>query len=348
MSPNTLTFFQFSRELNISKTRWNMPATTRKANGEPRQVGVEIELHGIAVDRLAEVVQDVIGGTVEKVSRSEYELLVPDQGTYRIEVDYALLKEMAKDEAAGESDGDNLSRDLAIDALDTLSSLVVPCEVVSPPLAMEAICEPMDAIVDAAREAGANGTLASFAFAFGVHLNVEPPDMESATILSYMRAFTCLFDWIVWAGKVDLSRRVTPYINPFPGDYLALILAPDYQPDMDALIADYLENNATRNRALDMLPLMASIDDEAVSKAVDDDRVKARPAFHYRLANSCVDEPQWSIADPWNRWVKVEQLAADEDALSALTGEMLDDMQRVLHPVDSQWRKKVQGWVDQS
>ncbi len=325
-----------------------MPATTRKANGEPRQVGVEIELHGISVDQLAEVVQDAIGGTLKKVSRSEYELDVPDQGTYRIEVDYALLKEMAKDQADSESDSDNLSRDLAIEALDTLSSLVVPCEVVSPPLAMEAICEPMDAIVEATREAGANGTRASFAFAFGVHLNVEPPDMEAGTILSYMRAFACLFDWIVWAGNVDLSRRITPYINAFPRDYLELILAPDYQPDMDALIADYLEHNATRNRALDMLPLWASVDEKTVFEAVDDDRIKARPAFHYRLANSCVDEPEWSVADPWNSWVKLEQLAADEDALSALAGEMLADIQRVLHPVDSQWRRKVQRWVEQS
>lgn len=325
-----------------------MPAATRKANGEARQVGVEIEMHGIAVDRLAEVVQGAIGGTVNKVTRSEYELDVPDQGIYRIEVDYAFLKEMAKEEAAGESDEDTLSRDLAIEALDALSSLVVPCEVVGPPLAMEAICEPMDAIVGAAREAGANGTRASLAFAFGVHLNVEPPNMEPGTILSYMRAFACLFDWISWAEKVDLSRRVTPYINAFPSDYLALILAPDYQADMDALIADYLQSNATRNRALDMLPLMASVDDKAVSEAVDDDRVKARPAFHYRLANSCIDEPGWSIADPWNRWVKIEQLAADEDALDALAGEMLADTQRVLHTVDSQWRRKIQRWVDQS
>lgn len=325
-----------------------MPVTTRKANGEARQVGIEIEMHGIPVDRLAKVVQDAIGGTVKKVTRSEYALEVPGQGTYRIEVDYALLKEMAKDEAARESDADTLPRDLAIEALDALSSLVVPCEIVGPPLAMHAICEPMDAIVEAAREAGANGTRASFAFAFGVHLNVEPPDMEATTILSYMRAFVCLFDWIVWDGKVDLSRRITPYINAFPGDYLALILAPDYQPDMAALIADYLESNATRNRALDMLPLMAFVDGKAVSEAVDDDRVKARPAFHYRLANSCVDERGWSVAGPWNRWVKIEQLAADKDALSALAGAMRDDIQRVLHPLDSQWRKKAQRWVDQS
>ncbi len=325
-----------------------MPATTRKADGEPRHVGIEIELQGIPVDRLVELVQGAIGGSIREVTRSEYEVDVPDQGTYRIEVDYALLKEMAQEEADADNGNDSPSRTLAIDALDTLSSLVVPCEIVSPPLAMESIAEPMDAIVDAVRDAGANGTRASIVYAFGVHLNVEPTDMQAGTILSYMQSFVCLFDWIVWAGEIDLSRRVTPYINPFPRDYQAKIIAPDYRPDFPGLIADYLQFNATRNRALDMLPLFSSVDEKVVSGAVDDDRVNARPAFHYRLANSCVDEPGWSIAEPWGRWVKLEELAADKDALSVMCAEMLEDSERMLHPLDSRWREKVQRWVERS
>ncbi len=333
-------------EPDITNATWKMPATTRKPDGEPRHVGIEIELQGIPVDRLVELVQDAIGGSVREVTRSEYEVDVPDQGTYRIEVDYALLKEMAQEEA--EADDDSPSRTLAIDALDTLSSLVVPCEIVSPPLAMETIAEPMDAIVDAVRDAGASGTRASIVYAFGVHLNVEPTDMQARTILSYMQSFVCLFDWIVWAGEIDLSRRVTPYIKPFPREYQAKIIAPDYEPGFDGLIADYLEYNATRNRALDMLPLFAHIDEKAITDAVDDDRVNARPAFHYRLANSCVDEPGWSIAEPWGRWVVLEQLAADEDALSAMCADMLADSERMLHPLDSGWREKVERWVETS
>lgn len=323
-----------------------MPATTHKPDDKPRQVGIEIELQGIPVDQLARLVKDTLGGSVRELSRSEYEVDVPDQGTYRIEVDYALLKDMAKQEA--ENPEDDSSRTLAIDALDAVSALLVPCEIVSPPLAMHTIGEPMDAIVNAVRDAGANGTRKSLVYAFGVHLNVEPRDMQAATVLSYMQAFVCLFDWLVWAGKVDMSRRVTPYINSFPRDYQSLIIAPDYQPDFAGLIADYLQFNATRNRALDMLPLFSSVDEKTISTTVDDDRVNARPAFHYRLANSCVDEPGWSIAEPWGRWVKIEQLAADEEQLATLCGEMLADSERVLHPLDSQWRERVQRWVEQS
>lgn len=324
-----------------------MPATTVKPNGEPRHVGIEIEMQGIPVDKLVLLVQEALGGSVRELSRSEYEVDVPHQGSYRIEVDYALLKEMAKDEAEADSDS-SVPKTLVIDALDAVSALLVPCEIVSPPLAMETIAEPMDAIVSAVRDAGANGTRKSMMYAFGVHLNVEPTDMQASTILSYIQAFVCLFDWIVYAGEVDLSRRVTPYINPFPADYHALILAPDYQPEFDKLIADYLQHNPTRNRALDMLPLLSTVDKQTIMETVNDNRVNARPAFHYRLANSCVDETGWSIAEPWGRWLKIEQLAADKEMLQTLCAEMLTDSERVLHAVDSRWRERVQRWAEQS
>lgn len=325
-----------------------MPAVTRKDDGEPRHVGIEIELQGIPIDKLVALVHDALGGTVNKVSRSEYEVDVPGQGTWRVEVDYALLKEMAKEEAAKSGDDEPSAQSLAIEALDKVSALLVPCEIVSPPLEMETISGPMDAVVDAVRDAGGNGTRASLMYAFGVHFNVEPVDMQASTVLSYMQAFVCLYDWIVWKGEIDVARRVTPYIKPFPREYQALIIAPDYQPDFTGLITDYLAHNATRNRALDMLPLFSTVDEEIIKTTVADDRVKARPAFHYRLANSCVDEPGWSIADPWSRWLKIEQLAADEKARATLCAEMLTDSERMLHPLDNQWREKVDLWANLS
>ena len=332
----------------MKKSEWNMPAVTTKPDGETRHVGIEIELQGIAIDKLVKLVNDALGGNVNKVSRSEYEVAVPDQGTWRVEVDYALLKQMAKEEAGAENTDETSAQSLLIDALDAMSALLVPCEIVSPPLAMESIGKPMDAVVNAVRDAGGNGTRASLVYAFGVHFNVEPTDMQASTILAYMRAFVCLFDWIVWQEEIDMARRVTPYIKPFPREYQALILASDYAPDFDGLIRDYLEHNATRNRALDMLPLFSTIDEKTIREVVNDDRVKARPAFHYRLSNSCVDEPDWSVADPWSRWLTIERLAADEKALSTLCAEMLADSERMLHPLDNQWREKVQLWLNLS
>ena len=44
----------------------------------------------------------------------------------------------------------------------------------------------------------------------------------------------------------------------------------------------------------------------------------ARPAYHFRLADSRVDEPDWTLAFEWNRWVLVERVADDADLLAHL------------------------------
>jgi len=183
-------------------------------------------------------------------------------------------------------------------------------------------------------------------YAFGVHLNVEPPDLEAHTIAAYLKAFVCLNDWILWKGDVDLARRITPYIDRFPRDYERWIADPDYRPDLDMLVGDYLAHNATRNRGFDMLPMFAHLEEARVTDAVDDPLIKPRPAFHYRLANSCVDEPGWSVATPWRCWLAVEQLANDRDRLDACCRAFIADRDRVLSAVDNRWREQVEQWID--
>ena len=323
--------------------QWQMPGTARKSDGSPRQVGVEIELSGINVESLAALTADTLGGEVERISSAEFEVTVSDHGKYRVEVDFALLKDIARQH---ESDIDeNSIRNLGVEALGGASSLIVPCEIVSPPIPMDAIAEPMDTLVDALRKAGARGTRHSLVYAFGVHLNIEPPDMKANTVLSFLRSFVCLYDWIVDEGQVDLSRRMTPYIDPYPKDYDLLLTASSYSPDWQTLIDDYLVHNPTRDRAMDMLPMFASVDEQRVSDAVDDPLIKARPAFHYRLANSCVDEDGWSIAHPWNRWMQVERLAADGERLAAVCDAFRSDRRRMLQKIDKRWVNTVKAWL---
>jgi len=194
--------------------------------------------------------------------------------------------------------------------------------------------------------AGGKGTRQSPLFAFGVHLNIEPPSMDVGTVLGYLRSFVCLLDWIIWRGDVDIIRRVTPFIDRFPKAYDILVTSPEYRPDWRRLIDDYLEYNPTRNRALDMLPMMARVDEDRVRDAVDDPLIKARPAFHYRVADSRVDEPGWSVRESWEHWLQVEALAADAEQLLDCCAAFQADRARVLHAVDRQWRSEVERWLD--
>lgn len=327
----------------MTSSAWPMPEQLRREDGQNRQVGTEIELQGIPVAELAALTASTLGGEARTVSMSEFAVDVASQGSYRVEVDFELLKEVAREhQESGREEG--LER-LAVEMLHSASSLLVPCEVITPPLAMDAMAEPLDELVDAIRRAGGRGTHQSPLYAFGVHLNIDPPELSPACTLAFMRAFVCLFDWIVWRGDIDLSRRLTPYIQRFPRNYEDRLLAADYEPGWDGLIDDYLDMNPTRNRALDMLPLFGHVDEARVSAAVDDSRLKFRPSFHYRLANSCVDDPGWSVAQPWSRWVEIERLAADEERLASWCAAYREDRRRMLASVDNQWREKVDEWL---
>ncbi len=252
---------------------------------------------------------------------------------------------MAKEQHEVNDENQSEVNTVALDVLSAASSLLVPCEVVSPPLAMESFSLPMQILTDAIRDAGGKGTGHSLFYAFGLHLNVEPPDLEAHTVAAYMKAFACLYDWIVWQGEVDWARRVTPYIQRYPAEYDLQLTDPEYWPDWDTLIVDYLGSNDSPNRAMDMLPLFSEINPAAVRIAVDDDRIKPRPAFHYRLANCAIDEPNWTIADPWRRWLQIEHLANDRDALNACCEAYRGDRERLLHRVDNTWRETVTKWL---
>ena len=99
--------------------------------------------------------------------------------------------------------------------------------------------------------------------------------------------------------------------------------------ELERLIDDYLRHNPTRNRALDLLPVLAHLDrDRVLSQAEGKHLVKPRPAFHYRLPNCMVDEADWTLASEWNRWVMVERLAGDPERLGRMSRRYLADESR--------------------
>lgn len=52
--------------------------------------------------------------------------------------------------------------------------------------------------------------------------------------------------------------------------------------------------------------------------ALDDDRIKARPTFHYRLPNCSINEADWNLSQSWNLWCLVEALACQTELLTKL------------------------------
>ena len=122
-------------------------------------------------------------------------------------------------------------------------------------------------------------------------------------------------EWLRKHREVNISRRVTNYIDPFPLEYRELVTAEGYAPDQEKLIDDYLLHNPTRNRALDMLPMFCHLDNEKLRAIVDDPRVKPRPTLHYRIPDCRVDNYDWSLTVAWRDYLQLDELARDSKRL---------------------------------
>lgn len=319
---------------------YRMPALRHTENGSERHVGIEIELTGPDVRELVDHVQHLFGGDRVFHSEFEWEVVNSSLGRFRIELDSDLLKKVGRQE---EASGEWLDH-LASLALGGLSKGLVPCEIVSPPVPLSRLAE-MSALVERLRRGGARGTRDAIWTAFGLHLNPEVPSLSTESILGYLRAFLCLHDWLKVAEDVDISRRLSPYIRPFGADYVKLVLQPDYHPDRDTLIDDYLQYNPTRNRALDFLPLFAHLDEARVRRTVDSVLIKPRPTYHYRLPNCDIDDPTWGIHRSWNRWCTVEALAADTKGLAEISAAYLEHLDSLTPDFLDPWAEKVLQWL---
>lgn len=284
------------------------------AEGNIRRVGIEVEFGGIGVQETAPIVLSVLGGEVVRQDLTEAVIAVPELGDFRVEIDSTLFKDQRILSFFGleGEDGEGLSplAESVESVLLRVASGVVPHELITPPIPWNALHR-LDPLWHELPAAGARGTHESILYAFGLHLNIEAPDLRVETLVSFLRAYLLLEDWIREQAHIDWTRRaVLPYIDPFGESYRRKVLNPRYEPTMSQFIEDYLEDNATRNRSLDMLPIIATIDPAAIRGRVEQEHlVNARPAFHYRLPNSELGRPNWSPAIDWNRWVHVEELA---------------------------------------
>lgn len=309
--------------------------------GKPRRVGVEMEMAGIDPERIAAEVVDAVGGRFEPESAFSGTVRDTEFGDFGIELDAQVLtsrRYLDSLRAVGIEIEPGQLRDNLEDVLSRVAGLVVPHELVCPPVEVEAL-ERIDAIREGLRRAGAKGTHSSAFYAFGLQFNIEIARAESAHLLAVLRAFFLMFDEICERERIDFSRKLTPFVQPFPEDYVAHVLNPDYAPDMTSLIDDYLAYTPTRNRPLDLLPLFAWLDRDRVMDApVERELIKPRPTWHYRLPNCLIDDPGWSLAGPWREWVRIEALAADSDALARAAGLRLGDSSALRRWWSAVWR----------
>ncbi|MGZ4954465.1 MAG: amidoligase family protein [Methylobacter sp.] len=317
-----------------------LPPITTKTSGEMRRVGVELEFSGLTLEHIARLINEQFGGTV--ITDSIYESTITDTslGDFKVELDFQYLKKKGRYKQNAEAFWAQLD-EWSEFIVRIAAEQIVPFEIVSPPIPMDRLGE-LELLIQRLRESGAQGTDSGTLNAFGLHFNPELPSLDHETIVSYLKAFLCLHDWLVHYSEIDLTRSMTGYISPFPVDYIRQVIDLDYHPEQDRLIDDYLIANPTRNRALDMLPLFTYLDKIRTLSIIDDKRVHARPTLHYRLPNCLIDKPGWNIDVDWHNWLMVEKLACNTQCLNVICKAYMKFLDRPLAELFQDWRETVE------
>lgn len=315
-----------------------LPPVLTTASGAARRIGVEIEFAGLDAAATAAIVHDLFGGTITCTNPHFATVTSTRFGDFEIELDSSYAHPKPANEAAP------LRSRLEAQVAETVGDVVsawMPYEVVAPPVGITDLPE-MDRLAAALRDAAAKGTRSNPIYGFGIQLNPEVPTIEADDLCRHLQAYLTLSPWLRRVIDLDATRRLLPFADPFPEAYVRQVLTASYAPSLETLIDDYIAGNPTRNRELDLLPLFAHLDPDRVRAKLQDEKIKPRPTFHYRLPNSSIDEPDWvGIVGEWNRWVEVERLAADPERLRATADQYLASLKGPL----TAWVEQVKQWV---
>jgi len=273
------------------------------ADGRTRRVGVEVEFLGPSVNAAAAALARDLGGIVEPEDAHAVKLRGTRLGDLSVEMDLRHVHPVRHPDL-----GFCLGpRGAAV--LGFLVSPIVPRELITAPLP-SAQLGVVDQALASLRAAGAWGRGAVFLTSLSLHFNIDPPRLDARTLTTYLKAFLRVSDdlrRLTARGSLRLTLALPP---DYPQGYKERVLAPDYWPCLSDLTTDYLAANPTRQRALDLLPVLAYLNEEQVRQALPQEKIGPRPVLHYRLPHAHLSDPSWSILPDWHRWLAVERIAA--------------------------------------
>jgi hypothetical protein len=326
------------------------PPHTNNQDDIERSVGYEFEFTGVEMKDAAQMIATLYGGSIHQLSGYEFKVKDTDFGDFSLELDASLFlnKKYEKVLKTVGLDVDKLkNKEKLEDTLREMASTVVPFEIITPPIPLSEMHH-LNNLVEKLREWKAKGTGSSFFYAFGLHLNPEVPELTAESILRHLKAYLLLGAWIRKDSDIDLSRKLTPYINEYEIDYIRHVLQPDYKPNLKKLIQDFFEFKNSRNRPLDLVPVFMFMDEKLTSKLVEEKLTSARPTFHYRLPNCSIEDEAWTLAEEWNRWVLVEQLADDRQTLKQYSRAFLSMDDKSVFSIKKKWIKLMNRWANEA
>ena len=274
------------------------------ADGSLRRVGIEVEFLGPSAHAAATALARDLGGVAEPEDPHAIKVIGTRLGNLSVELDLR-----HSHPARHPSLNVGLGRRGAA-VLGTLLSPFVPRELITAPMPATEIGR-VDEALASLRSVGARGHGVVLLASLSLHFNIDPPSLDARTLTSFLKAFLLVSGELrrqTARGRLRLALALPP---DYPRSYKERVLAPDYWPSLHDLTADYLVANPTRQRALDLLPVLAYLNEAQVRQALPREKIGPRPVFHYRLPHAHLSDPDWSILPDWYGWLKVERVAAE-------------------------------------
>lgn len=274
------------------------------ADGRLRRVGVEVEFLGPSAYAAATALARDLGGVAEPEDPHAIKVIGTRLGNLSVELDLR-HSHPARHPSLNFGLG---RRGAAI--LGTLVSPFVPRELITAPMPATEIGR-VDEALASLRSVGARGHGVVLLASLSLHFNIDPPSLDARTLTAFLKAFLLVSGDLrrqTAQGRLRLALALPP---DYPRGYKERVLAPDYWPSLPDLTADYLAANPTRQRALDLLPVLAYLNEAQVRQALPREKIGPRPVFHYRLPHAHLSNPDWSILPDWYGWLEVERLAAE-------------------------------------
>ncbi|MXQ08106.1 hypothetical protein GQ651_09655 [Alphaproteobacteria bacterium GH1-50] len=271
------------------------------ADGKRRLIGIEIEFAGLSASDAAAILARATGGRAFQTDDG-WRCETPLFGTCDLSLDTAWRGTLATLGGTGVLD---------------LAQSVVPVELVTEPFDPKHL-PAFDAALEALRDAGAAGSRGSLMHCLGVHLNVDAASLNAPHIAAVARAYALLEPLLRADMGLDGPSQALPFVDPYPEE-LTDALTMDLGGGLAVLADLYLRHTRSQHHGLDLLPLLAHALPDKVRDAVGyDENIAPRPAWHYRLPESRIDEPGGSISREWHYWCMVEAVAKNPACLSAL------------------------------
>lgn len=321
------------------------------SEGEKRRVGFELEFANLKIEKASSLIKDLYGGEINYINRYFVEVNNTKLGDFSVKLDMNVLyeKKYSKvlsifNEIIQNGDPDRQREKKVERILERIFRSVVPYEIISPPIEIDAL-DAIEKLRKSLYEQEAKGTEDSTFYAFATHINAELPALNMQSLFIHLKSFLLLYSYLLEAHQTNISRKLTPFINPFPKKYVNHIIQTHEKPSIDQFIDDYNQFNPTRNRPLDLYPVLAFLNEEKINKLKNVGKINKRPTFHYRLPNSSIHFSGWSLAEEWNSWCIVEELANEPDILAQMTEDYISVFQHHWYNPEKKWKEKSKQWV---